>query len=178
MFHLLLCLVHRLFSGRCQHSGLSSSLHLPISLGFQLFLGLHTMSLLLLLADPLWGLGLGLLLLPEVLLFDWSGRVQGFLEHDFLFHLLGSKSLHQLWLLRCFLQGMLHPYTRSIVFVDMYVFYELVLGFLLPFWVFLGIFLSLFLGRHFLLHLGCRGWGHFGSFHLPPFFLVCGLDYL
>src|SRR5882724_4171710 len=161
MFHLLLCLVHRLFSGRCQCSGFSSSLHLPIFLGFQLFLGLHTMSLLLFLADPLWGLGLGLLLLPEVLLFDWSGRVQGLLEDDFLFCLPGSRFLHQLWLLRCFLQDMLCPYTRSIVFVDMYVFYELVLSFLLPFWVFLGIFLSLFLGCPFLLHLGYRRLGHF-----------------
>src|SRR5882724_1017007 len=165
MFHLLLCPVRRLFSGRCQRSGLSSSLHLPIFLGFRLFLGLHTMSLLLLLAHPLWGLGLGLLLLPEVLLFDWSGRVQGLLEHDFLSHLPGRKFLHQLWLLRCFLQDMLCLYTRSIVFVDMYVFYELVLGFLLPFWVFLGISLSLFLGHPFLLHLGCRGLGHFRSFH-------------
>src|SRR5882724_3388653 len=165
MFHLLLCLVHRLFFGRCQHSGLSSSLHLPIFLGFQLFLGLRTMSLLLLLADPLWGLGLGLLLLPEALLFDWSGRVQGLLEHGFLSHLPGSKFLHQLWLLRCFLQDMLHPYTRSIVFVDMYVFYELVLGFLLPFWVFLGISLLLFLDCPFLLHLDCRGLGYFQSFH-------------
>src|SRR5882724_9025455 len=50
MFHLPLCPVHRLFSGRCLHSGLSSSLHLPIFSGSQLFLGLHTMNPLLLLS--------------------------------------------------------------------------------------------------------------------------------
>src|SRR5882724_11726184 len=113
-------------------------------LRFQLFLGLHTLNLILLLAYLLLGLCLKLLLLPLILLFDLSGRVQGFLGHGFLFHLPGRRFLLQLLPLRCYLQGMLHLCIVSIVLVGMYVFYVLVLGFPLPLRACLGRLLLLF----------------------------------
>src|SRR5882724_1774448 len=101
-------------------------------LRFSIFLGFHTMNLLLLLAHLLSGLYIGLLLLPLDPFFDLSGRAQGFSEHGSLLHLPGRMSLCQLWPLRCFLQGMLHLCTGPIASVGTYVSCVLVSGLLLP----------------------------------------------